>query len=134
MFCEELYYPALWDLRTIIATIPECIMLLQIHEGGKKKPWCSYITQETVPITLLEVATTHQPTVKICATDTWKSASRTETPYTRVSEKLQKKTMRIRGQYELTKMTNIKLISLACFFQVTRCWLQVKTIDHPLAF
>lgn len=40
-------------------------------------------------MTLLEVATCQQ-TVKICATDTWKNDSRTETPYSPVSEELEK--------------------------------------------
>lgn len=50
-------------------TISEYTVLLQIHEGRKNR--CSYITQEIVPITLWEVATTYQQTVKICATYPW---------------------------------------------------------------
>lgn len=90
----------------------------------KRKTQCSYITQETVPTTLLEVATAHQQTVRICATDTWKYACRAQTPYALVSQKLGKKTKITRSQYELTKMKNIKLILLACFLGVTRCWLK----------
>lgn len=92
-----------------------------LNSWRERKTQCSYITQETVLTTLLEVATTHQQTVKMCATDTWKHASRAQTPYTLVSEKLETKTMITRSQYELTKMKNIKLTSLACFLWVTRC-------------
>lgn len=81
------------------------------------------VTQDTVPITLLEVAITHQQTVKIYAADTWRNDSRKEILCTPVSEAAEKKTAVTSSQSELTDETQ-QTKFLTVFTRVPGCWLQ----------